>query len=135
MDIQNCCAFTGHRPAHFGFKHDETHVDCIALKTAMREAIQSLVHRGVVTYFSGMALGVDMWGAEIVLELKEQYPELRLIAVLPCETQAKPWLAAQQKRHLELLSRCDRVIYISRQYTPNCMLQRNRYMVDRKSVV
>ncbi len=86
MDIQNCCAFTGHRPAHFSFKYDETHPDCIAIKEAMGKAVLSLIGQGITTYYTGMALGVDIWGAELILELKEQYRELKLIAVLPCET-------------------------------------------------
>lgn len=57
------CAFTGHRPSRFHFGYDEQHQDCIRLKWAMASQITTLIHNGVTTFLTGMALGVDMWGA------------------------------------------------------------------------
>ena len=135
MSIQNSCAFTGHRPAHFSFKYDERHPDCIALKEFMRREVISLVKQSITTFYSDMALGVDTWGAEIILDLKKQYSELKLIAVLPCETQANRWSVEQRERYFNLLPLCDDVIYISSQYTSTCMLDRNRYMVDNSKYI
>ena len=36
---------------------------------------------------------VDLWCAEIVITLKEQFPHIELVAVLPCETQSDKWSA------------------------------------------
>ena len=36
-------------------------------------------------YHSGMAQGVDMYAAEIVLELKEKYPQITLECAIPYE--------------------------------------------------
>ncbi len=130
MNIENSCAFTGHRPAHFAFGYNENHPDCIALKEEMRKEVIALIEVGVTTYYSGMALGVDIWGVELVLELKKEHPELELIAVLPCETQANRWSDTQRERYFSLLPSCDEVIYVSRHYTPTCVLDRNRYMLD-----
>ena len=33
--IENCCAFTGHRPHKFPWKYDEADSRCIALKAAL----------------------------------------------------------------------------------------------------
>ncbi|MDL2300027.1 DUF1273 domain-containing protein [Clostridiaceae bacterium OttesenSCG-928-D20] len=130
MDIKNCCAFTGHRPSHFGFGYNEGHPDCMALKQAMKDNIISLIKKGVTTYLSGMALGVDMWAAELVLELKKEHRSLRLISVLPCETQAVNWSVAQRERYYNILAECDEEIFVNRQYTRSCMMERNRYLVD-----
>lgn len=129
--IDLSCAFTGHRPVHFSFKYNEKHKDCIALKQAIRREVMGLIEKNVTTFYCGMALGVDTWGAEVVLELKASRKELKLIAALPCQTQANHWSPEQRKRYLDLLPQCDDVIYVSNQYTPACMLRRNRYMVDR----
>ncbi|MCC8122638.1 MAG: DUF1273 domain-containing protein [Oscillospiraceae bacterium] len=130
MDIQNCCAFTGHRPAHFHFKYDEQHPDCVELKTQMKSKVLALIAQGVTTYLSGMALGVDIWGAEIVLELKKQYPQLLLIAVMPCETQAQRWSIKQRERYYNIRAQCDEDIFVSHRYTPECMHKRNHFLVN-----
>lgn len=131
MDIQNSCAFTGHRPSHFSFAYDEKHPDCIAIKKAMLDKMLMLIDRGVTSFISGMALGADIWGAELTLELKAKHSKLQLQAALPCETQANRWSDQQRERYFNILSKCDKVVYVSRQYTRSCMFDRNRYMVDR----
>ena len=69
------CAFTGHRPKGLGYPESDGR--CAALKEKLRSLIVKLIEEEGVTYFiSGMAQGVDMYAAEIVLELKEQYPRL-----------------------------------------------------------
>ena len=61
------CAFTGHRPK--GLSYPESVVRCTALKEKLRSLIVKLMEEAGVTHFiSGMAQGVDMYAAEIVLE-------------------------------------------------------------------
>lgn len=124
------CAFTGHRPARFHFKYNEEHPDCIMLKQAMNKEICALIEKDVTTFYSGMALGVDTWGAELVLEHKKCNPNIKLIAVLPCEAQPNRWTEHQRNRYFNLLPQCDEVVYVSQQYTLDCMYKRNRYLVD-----
>lgn len=129
------CALTGHRPAHFSFQDKEQHPDCVALKVSMREQISQLAARGVTTFLTGMALGVETWGAEIVLELKEKDPRLKLVAVLPCETQANKWTERQRERYFDILARCDEAVYVRRRYRASCMLERNRYLVEHSEIL
>lgn len=65
------CAFTGHRPQSLPFGFDESDKRCTSLKSVMRDQIVALIENEGVTHFiTGMALGVDMYAAEIVLDLK-----------------------------------------------------------------
>jgi len=41
--LENCCAFTGHRPRKFPWKYDEADSRCVALKTALAEQIAALL--------------------------------------------------------------------------------------------
>ena len=69
------CAFTGHRPKGLGYPESDGR--CDALKRLLRLMVRRLIQEQGVTHFiSGMAQGVDLYAAEIVLELKEQYPRL-----------------------------------------------------------
>lgn len=125
------CAFTGYRPQKLPFGFNEADPRCTALKEIIREqTIRLIEEKGITHFISGMALGVDMYAAEIVLDLKETYPCITLESAIPCETQASRWNAAMRERYRKLLDRCDRRTVLQARYTPDCMEKRNRYMVD-----
>lgn len=129
------CAFTGHRPKSFPWKYNETDPRCLALKAILAEQIAKLVQAGVTDYYSGMALGVDLWCSRIVLDLKQKNPALKLHGILPCEGQERKWSLSTQEQYHTILRQSDEVVYVRRTYTPDCMLERNRYMVDRPDVL
>ena len=128
--IEKCCAFTGHRPRKFPWGYDETDARCIALKKALTEQIVKLVDAEYTDFFSGMAEGADTWAAMAVLALKKENPALKLHCVLPCEGQADRWSASARELYFSILEQADEVVYVSREYSEDCMLKRNRYLVD-----
>lgn len=77
-----------------------------------------------------MAIGVDMYAAEIVLDLKKNYPGITLESAIPCENQAVKWSEKLRDRYFDIASKCDKQTLIQHHYTPDCMDKRNRYMVD-----
>ncbi len=82
-----------------------------------------------------MAMGVDLIAAEIVIKLKKQYENITLEAAIPCRNQTDKWSFDYVERYKNILEYCDKITYISETYTYNCMLKRNRYMVDNSDVV
>ena len=125
------CAFTGHRPQHLPFGMNENDERCIKLKEELKEQIINLIEAENVTHFiTGMALGVDLYAAEIVLDLKARYPSITLESAIPCETQAAKWNAAMRERYYGIAAQCDKETLLQTHYTPDCMDRRNRYMVD-----
>ena len=128
--LGNCCAFTGHRPHKFPWKYDETDSRCVALKTVLVEQITTLVNDGFTQFLSGMAEAVDTWSALAVLSLREQNPTIKLHCILPCKEQADKWSASSRDLYHSILERADSIVYVSRTYYKNCMLDRNRFLVD-----
>ena len=128
--IEKCCAFTGHRPGKFPWRYDEIDARCIALKKALTEQIAKLADVGYTDFFSGMAEGTDTWAALAVLALKKENPALKLHCVLPCEGQADQWSASARELYFSILEQADDIVYVSREYSKDCMLERNRYLVD-----
>ena len=53
---------------------------------------------------------------------------------MPCIGQELKWKPDQQIRYKNILKRCDDVITLSDHYTPTCMNDRNKYMVDHSSI-
>ena len=133
--IETACAFTGHRPKGFPWKDNEMDPGCILLKETLAKQIRRLVDSGVKEWLSGMAQGMDLWAAEIVLDLKKKNPALHLHCILPCEGQEREWPASEQERYHFILRQADEVIYVDQEYHDGCMLERNRYLVDHSSVL
>lgn len=133
--MKKVCAFTGHRPKSFPWKYDESDLNCKLLKNVLTDQITSLVEQGVMEFLSGMALGVDLWSAQSVLSLKEKNPAVQLHCILPCEGQERKWTALTQELYHSLLRQADEVVYVGRKYNRECMLERNRYLVDHSSIL
>jgi len=129
------CMFTGHRPQKLPFKFNEQDRRCIALKEYLAELIVEKVRSGVTHFLSGMALGTDLYSAEIVLSFKNQFSGLTLDAVLPCSDQTSKWNEEQARRHHEILKKCDKVLLLQDAYTSDCMQKRNQYIVNQADVI
>lgn len=74
-----------------------------------------------------------MIGAEILIELRKTH-NIKIIAVIPCLGQELQWKPEQQKRYHKILKQCDEKIILNDHYTPTCMNDRNKFMVDHSSV-
>ena len=116
------CAFTGQRPQHLPFGMNENDERCVKLKEELKEQIINLIEAENVTHFiTGMALGVDLYAAEIVLDLKASYPSITLESAIPCETQAVKWSMAQRERYYDIAAQCDKETMLQSHYSPDCM--------------
>ena len=78
-------------------------------------------------------MGVDIWAGEIVLGLKRQFKNLRLIAVVPFPQQTNTWPQEWRIRFRSLLEKSDEVVMIADGYNPDIFFERNRYLVDHAS--
>ena len=136
VDIETTCNFTGHRPDGL-FGYDPRTDGNLKMLHKLRELIiHHIEHYGVDTFITGMALGVDMWAARIVLKLKETYPHLKLVAAIPCNNHSSKWNQESQEEWKMIVDRCDIVRYVSNEeYTNWCMQKRDEWMVDRSKYV
>lgn len=136
MEKQPAACFTGHRPQKLPCSFNEDHPACLKIKRSLENAVIFLIEQKNVTRFiSGAALGVDTWAMEIVLDLKEDYPNITLEAAIPCRSQTCSWNVKSKERHDRLLASCDKVTLLQEEYTPDCMMKRNKYMVDQSDYV
>ena len=123
IDKSKVACFSGHR---------RLPQNCEELRAKLKKEIIGLIERGVVFFGAGGALGFDMLAEETVIELKADYPHIRLILVLPCppDQQTMKWSTDQRQRYYEILERADKVRVLSPQYTDDCMYARNRRLVE-----
>lgn len=136
FDIEEAVCFTGHRPNKLnGYKAKDNAELLYKLKDIIVDHIEN---KGVTTFISGMALGIDMWSARIILALKESaYPEIDLVCAIPCKNQYAIW--KDQKVIDEwhyIISKATIVHYVSDEsYTAWCLHDRNKWMVDNSNYV
>ena len=80
------------------------------------------------------ALGLDTLAAQAVLRLRERYPQIRLILVLPCLNQTRGWPQEDINTYEEIKHCADKVTYTSEDYFRGCMQKRNRHLADNSGV-
>ena len=125
--INKTCCFTGHRIIK------KTSLPLIKQKTEIE--VRKLIVQGATHFIAGGALGFDTLAAQTVLELKKDYSQIKLILAIPCEDQAGKWNYKDKTIYEYIKNQADKVIYISKQYEKECMLKRNRFMVDNSNFV
>ena len=132
---QSACCFTGHRPGKLPWRYNEEDLRCVSLKARIADAVEAAYQEGFRHFLCGMAQGADLYFCQAVLHLKAQHPGVTLEAAIPYEGQADHWPPADRLRRQRLLNQCDLETVVQHHYTKGCMLRRNRYMVDRSSLL
>lgn len=120
--------FTGHRPEKLS---EPESVVCRKLE----DAIRSSVDDGYFVFISGMARGVDIWAAEIVLKEREQNPAIKLICASPYKGFERSWSSDWQRRYNDIMDSADLVRFICPGYSRACFQIRNEWMVDHSARV
>ena len=107
---ESTCCFAGHRPDRLpsGWRQDPTAL--APLTAALDQAIGQAVKDGSRLFLTGMALGVDMLAARLVLHRRNRGEPVSLGAVLPCPRQESRWNPEDQRRYRSLLEQADWVL-------------------------
>ena len=124
MKTKTCC-FTGHR---------EIKESIQKVVEVLKIELDKLIENGYCYFGAGGALGFDTIAAQTVLHLREQYPHIKLILVLPCIDQTKSWSYEDREVYEDIKQKADKVVYTSKDYSRGCMHKRNRHLVDSSSV-
>lgn len=101
------CCFTGHRPEKLQAPEG---VVTAALEKEIRQAIADRFN----VFITGMARGVDIWAAEIVLRLQDAGEAVRLICACPYQGFERGWKQSWQERYQAILSAADLVRFTGR---------------------
>lgn len=127
LRLHRCC-FTGHRPDKLCISEQElTHI----LQAEIRQAIAD----GFTTFLSGMAKGVDIVAAELVLQERAGNPNLHLIAVLPFQHFGENWSADWVTRRNAVLDQVDLIHVVCSGFSYASYQKRNEWMVDHSARV
>ena len=128
MTEKTAC-FTGHRNIA------NQQILEVVLYFKLKSTIQKAIDDGYTHFITGMAVGFDMLAAQALIEIKKTHLEIIIECAVPCENQTRKWDDEDIREYEHLKNQCDIITVLSKKYTPDCMFERNRYMVDKSSIV
>lgn len=123
-DFKHACFFTGHRIIPVESRKRIT-------KQVASLCTELINENNVNVFIAGGALGFDTLAAVEILKLKKTYPDVQLHLYIPCSDQPSKWKDRDIELYNKIKEMADEVKYISPMpYSPGCMQQRNRAMVN-----
>ena len=115
--------FTGHRPEKL------TRFEWL-IKRDLEKQIRQAIADGLNVFITGMARGVDIWAAEIVLKLRDAGQPVKLMCACPYDGFEQGWSRDWQERYTAILAAADYVKYVCPGYSRSCFQSRNEWMVN-----
>lgn len=122
------CCFTGHRP-------DKLQTPEAIVIKQLDSAIQNAINNGYSTFITGMAKGVDIWAAELVLNYRCNYPQIELVCAVPYRGFGLHWDKEWTKRFSQIIQQADAVHYICPKFSYGAYQMRNIWMIDHSALV
>lgn len=128
--VKSTCCFTGHRPENLYINADESEI-----YNRILSSVQNAILDGYTMFLCGGCRGADFLFADAVIYSRTKNPSIKLCFVLPCRDQASEWSRDDRDNYSRLLDCADEIICLNDKYKNGCMQQRNRFMVDRSSLL
>ena len=106
-----------------------------ALRVRLDATLRELYARGARYFYNGMAEGFDLIAARAVLDLQSKYSDVQLIAVVPFRGHGRSFSAVVRRDYEHILRAANRVEVLAEEYSRECFLRRDDYMVERAATV
>lgn len=129
-------AISGYKPYELGIFTDE-HEGISFIKKAISQHLHSFMDQGLEWVVISGQLGVELWAAEVVLQLKSDYPSLKLAILTPFLHQEKRWKDETKAYYYQIVQQADFVKSITnRPYESPSQLQiKNEFIVSKSDAL
>ncbi|WP_108671235.1 DUF1273 domain-containing protein [Peribacillus acanthi] len=127
---------TGYKSFELGiFKNNHEGVNYI--KKAIRKSLTPLIEDGLEWVLVSGQMGVELWGAEEVLSLKKEYPEIQLAVLTPYLKQEQKWNEQNQDYYHSIISKADYVDSISKKpyENPHQLRIKNHFLLNKSDAL
>lgn len=125
---QHRVCFTGHRPEKL------TRFEWL-IKRDLEIEIRQAIADGLTVFITGMARGVAICAAEIVIKLRDAGQPLKLMCACPYDGFEKSWSQDWKDKYNTVLEKADHAFYVCQHYSKACFQIRNEWMVDHSARV
>ena len=105
-NLMKVLTVSGYKPFELGiFKND--HPSVIFIKEALRKSLLSKLEEGIEWVLISGQLGVELWAAEVVFELQNDYSNLKLAVITPFLNQDATWREQNKEWYESILAQAD----------------------------
>ena len=118
------CAITGHRELPETLSREK-----------LKASLRALLEEGVQYFYNGLAVGFDLLTAELLIELRMEFPDLHLCGCIPFQGQERYFSAEDKRRYYKVLEECDDTVVFYSEYQRGCYFTRNDYMVEKADLL
>ncbi|MCM3762130.1 DUF1273 domain-containing protein [Alkalihalobacillus oceani] len=125
-------AVSGYKAHELGI-FDQKHQGVYYIKKAIEQRLRTFADEGLEWVIISGQLGVELWTAEVVYQLKEDYPDLQLAVLTPFLQQENNWQEAKKQYYQDLLSKADFVDSITKRpyESPAQLRLKNEFIVNK----
>lgn len=131
MDRLKVMYISGYRSFELGvFKENDPKITVI--KKVLKKEIQQLVEEGLEWVLTSGNLGIETWVTEVVAELKQEYPEVKLGIIYPFKEFGNNWNENNQEKLRMAEQLADYVEAVSHQayQSPSQLRNHTRFLLD-----
>lgn len=125
-------AISGYKAHELGI-FGQAHPAIYFIKKAIEQRLRSLVEEGLQWVVISGQLGVELWAAEVVFSLREQFPQLKLAVLTPFLNQEANWKEETKMYYEQIMMEADYVNSISqRPYeSPAQLKAKNTFIISK----
>ncbi|MEH7253760.1 MULTISPECIES: DUF1273 domain-containing protein [Bacillaceae] len=129
-------AISGYKPFEIGvFKND--HPSVFFIKEAFKKALVPLLEDGLEWVLISGQLGAELWAAEVVFELKLEFPEIKLAVITPFLEQEATWSENNTEWYKSILAQADFVDSVTKKgyEKPWQFRLKNQFFIDKSDAL
>lgn len=97
---------TGYKPHELGV-FDEKHPGIPYIKKAIKRQLLTLLEDGLEWIIVSGQLGVETWAIDTVMELQQDFPDLKYAVITPFLEQEKNWNEAKKEKYQAMVAMAD----------------------------
>jgi len=77
------------------------------IKKAIEQRLRRFIEEGLEMVVISGQLGVELWTAEVVIELKKEFPQVKCAVITPFLDQEKKWKESTQEYYYSIINQVD----------------------------
>lgn len=128
------CMLTGHYSKNLPFPLNENNKSYEELKRHLDFLIREKIRNGITHFIAGMTFGTVYYAIEIVLYLRDEYPNITLDLILPHAYQSRKFSNNQLSKYDKVLNQCDNILVLQDTVNPYCIQKLNQYLVEHSDI-
>lgn len=98
-NISRCC--------FAGPTYDKTRLTEQDMKAVLKESIANVIKEGTTTFVIGMSKGVDLLAGDMLIDLREKNPQIKVICIEPYRNSNYSWQEAWKQMYNYVLAMAD----------------------------